>query len=58
MLDWLKGILGDAYTDEVDQKVSAEIGKHFVAKTDFNTLNETKKDSRSRSQTETSSLRS
>lgn len=43
MLDWLKGILGDAYTDEVDQKVSAEIGKHFVAKTDFNTLNETKK---------------
>lgn len=43
MLDWLKGILGDAYTDEVDQKVSSEIGKHFVAKTDFNALNDTKK---------------
>ena len=36
MLDWLKGILGDGYTDEIDRKVSAEIGKNFVAKADFN----------------------
>ena len=37
MLDWLKGILGDGYTDDLDRKVSAEIGKNFVAKADFNT---------------------
>ena len=43
MLDWLKGILGDAYTDDIDKKVSAEIGKGFVARTDFNTVNEAKK---------------
>jgi len=38
MLEWLKGILGDAYTDEVDGKISGEIGKAFVSKTDFNTI--------------------
>lgn len=43
MLDWLKAILGDAYTDDIDTKVSAEIGKSFVAKADFNTTNEAKK---------------
>lgn len=43
MLEWLKTILGDAYTDEIDKKVSAEIGKAFVSKADFNTLSETKK---------------
>lgn len=43
MLDWLKTILGDAYTDDIDKKVSAEIGKNFVSRADFNTLNETKK---------------
>lgn len=43
MLEWLKPILGDQYTEEIDKKVSAEIGKAFVAKTDFNTLNDTKK---------------
>lgn len=43
MLDWLKTILGDSYNDDIDKKVSAEIGKDFVARTDFNTLNETKK---------------
>ena len=36
MLEWLKTILGDRYTYEIDQKVSAEIGKGFVSKTDFN----------------------
>lgn len=43
MLEWLKTILGEQYTDDIDKKVSAEIGKVFVSKTDFNTLNETKK---------------
>lgn len=42
-LDWLKPILGDKYTDEIDTKVSAEIGKNFVAKSDFNQTNEAKK---------------
>ena len=43
MLDWLKTILGDTYTEEIDKKVSAEIGKGFVAKADFNAANEAKK---------------
>lgn len=43
MLDWLKTILGDTYTDEIEKKVSEEIGKGFVAKSDFNTANEAKK---------------
>ena len=43
MLGWLKNILGEAYTDEVDAKVSAEIGKNFVTKADFNQVNTAKK---------------
>jgi len=43
MLDWLKTILGDHYTEDIDKKVSEQIGKDFVSRTDFNTLNETKK---------------
>lgn len=43
MLEWLKNILGDGYTDEVDTKVSAEIGKNFVSKADFNQVNAAKK---------------
>ena len=43
MLEWLKSILGDGYTDEVDAKVSAEIGKNFVSKADFNQVNAAKK---------------
>lgn len=38
-LEWLKTILGDNYTEEIDKKVSAEIGKAFVAKADFDTKN-------------------
>ena len=37
MLDWLKDILGEVYTDEIDEKISKEIGKGFVSKADFNT---------------------
>lgn len=43
MLQWLKDILGEAYTGEIDKKVSEEIGKGFVARADFNTLNDAKK---------------
>ena len=39
MLEWLKTILGGAYTDDIDKKVSDEIGKGFVARGDFNALN-------------------
>ena len=40
MLDWLKTIFGDHYTEDIDKQVSAEIGKGFVAKTDFNAKND------------------
>ncbi len=43
MLEWLKTILADKYTDDIDAKVSAEIGKNFVSKSDFNQTNEAKK---------------
>lgn len=36
MLDWLKTILGDAYTEDTDRQVAEEIGKRFVSKADFN----------------------
>lgn len=36
MLDWLKEILGEAYSEEIDERVSKEIGKAFVSKADFN----------------------
>ena len=43
MLDWLKGILGDGHTQDIETKVEAEIGKHFVSRADFNELNTTNK---------------
>jgi hypothetical protein len=43
MLDWLKTILGDSYTEEIDNAVSKEIGKGFVARADFNAVNDEKK---------------
>ena len=43
MLEWLKTILGDAYDEDIDKKVSAEVGKAFVARADFNALNDAKK---------------
>ena len=36
MLEWLKNVLGDGWTEDVDRKVSEEIGKGFVARADFN----------------------
>lgn len=43
MLEFLKTILGDKYTEDIDKQVSAEIGKSFVARADFNSANEAKK---------------
>nr|DAK78398.1 MAG TPA: minor structural protein [Caudoviricetes sp.] len=43
MLEWLKTILGDTYTEDIDKKVSDEIGKGFVSRADFNSANEAKK---------------
>jgi len=43
MLDWLKTILQDTYTDDIDKKISEEIGRNFVAPADFNNLNTEKK---------------
>jgi len=40
MLDWLKAILGEAYTEDAEKKISAEIGKNFVARNDFNAKND------------------
>lgn len=40
MLEWLKTILGDTYTEEIDKQVSEAIGKSFVSKADFNAKNE------------------
>lgn len=39
MLEWLKGILGESYTEDIDKAISAEIGKGFVAKADFDAKN-------------------
>lgn len=38
-LQWIKDILGDAYTEELDAKVSAALGERFVSRTDFNAKN-------------------
>ena len=33
--DWLKTLLGDAYTEDIDKTVATEIGKRFTEKADF-----------------------
>ena len=35
MLDFLKEILGDAYTEDIGTRVSEEVGKRFVAKSEL-----------------------
>lgn len=42
-MEWLKKILGDAYTEEIDKQVSDQIGKGFVARADYNAKNEAHK---------------
>ncbi len=34
-MDWLKDILGDAHTEDIDKKIASYIGKNFVSKSDF-----------------------
>ena len=38
-LDFLKDILGDAYTEDIGARVSEAVGKSFVAKNDFDAKN-------------------
>lgn len=40
MLEWLKNILADNYSEDIDKQISQEIGRNFVAKSDFNTKSE------------------
>lgn len=37
-LEWLKTILGDGYTEDIEGKIAQEIGKGFVSKADFNAV--------------------
>ena len=43
MLDWLKAILGSAYTEDIDKKVFEQVNKDFVSRVDFNAINESRK---------------
>lgn len=38
-LEWLKDMIGDAYTEELDAKVCQAVGERFVARADFNEKN-------------------
>lgn len=38
MLEWLKEIPGDAYSEETDKRVSRKNGKNFVLHSDFNII--------------------
>ena len=40
MLEWLKNILGDSYTEEIDKQVSDEIGKAYAPRADLDSANE------------------
>ena len=42
MLEWLKDILGDGYTEEIDKQVSNEIGKAYAPRADLDSANEAK----------------
>lgn len=35
-LTWLKDVVGEVYTEEMDEAACQAIGKHFVSKADFN----------------------
>ena len=35
-LQWIKDILGDVYTEDIDAKVCTALGERFVARADFN----------------------
>ena len=42
-MEWLKTILGENYTEEIDKAVSEQIGNLFVSKERYNQVNESKK---------------
>lgn len=42
-MEWLKEVLGDAYSEEIDKKISTKIGNDFVSRVDFNVKNDTVK---------------
>lgn len=44
MLEWLKTILGENYSEEIDTAVSGEIGKNFVSKSNYDQRNTAYKD--------------
>ena len=43
MIEWLKNILGDSWTEDIDKKIGAELDKGFVARADFTAAEEAKK---------------
>lgn len=43
-LEWLKELIGDGYTDEIDSKAAAKLGESYVSKADYDTLNTAKVD--------------
>jgi hypothetical protein len=38
-LDWLKGVMGESHTPELESAIEKELGKHFVSRVDYNDLN-------------------
>ena len=45
MIEWLKNILGDSWTEDIDKKIDAELDRGFVARADFTAAEEAKKTS-------------
>lgn len=43
MIEWLKNILGDSWTEDIDKKIDTELDKGFVARADFTAAEEAKK---------------
>jgi uncharacterized protein (DUF4415 family) len=39
-LNWMKELLGDSYTEEMDGKVAQALGERFVSRADFNEKND------------------
>lgn len=48
MLEWLKELIGESYSEELDKKVSEQLASKYESKTDYDTLSEGKKDLESR----------
>lgn len=41
-LEWLKGILGEAYSEDIDKKVGAQLGTDYALRTELDAANESK----------------